>query len=169
MGGKLEAGPISWEAAAAISPEYAEVLETEELGHELRVDEYGTIRWVANPVKEQRMMDMFDAKDLNDLFMKGADKNDPRIRELYKHMGYSLFGFWEIFYWEVNNEIAYQYMGRKEGNKRRIRFSVVVEMDKDVDEERVLDYISESLDLGIEAAEENEDFVYEIVSIIEDE
>jgi len=115
---ELKEGPMSWEDAAAISEEYAEVLEREELGHELYVNEHGTIRWVADPEKEQEIMDEFGARDLNDLFMKGADKNDPRVRELYKHIGYSLFGFWEVFYWEVNNDCAHQYQGRKTDTKR---------------------------------------------------
>ena len=137
-------GPISWEEAAKISPDYAEILETEELGHELCIDEHGTVRWVENPEREQEMMEMFGAKDLNDLFRKGADKNDPLIRELYKNMGYSLYGFWEIFYWEVNNPHAHKYLGRKQG-KKRVKFTCIVEVDNDEDEERLLDEISDAL------------------------
>ena len=49
-------------------------------------------------------MQEFGAKDLNDLFIKGANKNDPRIRELYRWIGYSIFGYWEVFYWDWNND-----------------------------------------------------------------
>lgn len=112
---KLKAGPINWEEASKICDDYKDVLDTEYLGHQLYVDEHGTIRWEADPELEKIIMDEYNAKDLNDLFMKGAKKNDPIIRELYKHIGYSLYGFWEIFYWEVNNELAHEYKGRKSG------------------------------------------------------
>jgi hypothetical protein len=28
---------------------------------------------------------------------------------MYRDMGYSLFGYWEMFYWEINNNIAHEY------------------------------------------------------------
>jgi hypothetical protein len=40
-------------------------------------------------------------------------KNDPLIRELYRRLGYSLFGYWEVFYWEVNNDNADKYVDQK--------------------------------------------------------
>ena len=78
--------------------------------------------------------------------MKGADKNDPRIRELYKHIGYSLYGFWEIFYWGVNNEDAYKYMGRKSPNKKRLKFCLIVEVDREADQEEVANNLADYLD-----------------------
>lgn len=163
---ELKPGQISWEDAAAVSEEYAEVLETEELGHELYVSDHGTIRWVANPEMEQKIMDEFGARDLNDLFMKGADKNDPRIRELYKHIGYSLFGFWEIFYWEVNNELAYQYMGRKKGNKKRIKFNVIIEIDNDTNIEDFMDCFESHLEFGVDEASNIEGaYAHKIISL----
>jgi hypothetical protein len=39
----------------------------------------------------------------------GLGKNDESVRKLYRDMGYSLSGYWEIFYWEMNNEDADQY------------------------------------------------------------
>jgi len=165
---ELKPGPISWEDAAAISEEYAEILETEELGHELYVNEHGTIRWVADPEKEQEMMDMFGARDLNDLFMKGADKNDPRIRELYKHIGYSLYGFWEIFYWETNNELAYQYQGRNKGNKKRIKVNVIIEIDNDTDVEDFMDCFERNIKMGANVARNIEGaYAHKIISIEE--
>lgn len=166
---ELKPGPISWEEAAVLEDIYAEVLETEELGHELYVSDHGTIRWVANPEKEQEIMDEFGARDLNVLFMKGANKNDPRIRELYKHIGYSLFGFWEIFYWEVNNELAYKYLGRKKGNKKRVKFSVVVEVDNDTDEEDFKHCFTNYLDDGANMATMQGGYEHEIISIMEEE
>ncbi len=124
-------GPIGWEDAAKLAEEYDEVLKCEEPGHELYISEHGTLRWVADPIKEQEIMDELGASDLNDLFCNGADKNDPRIRELYKHMGYSLYGFWEVFYWEVNNPLAYQYLNKQ--GKKRIQITTVVEVNDDID------------------------------------
>jgi len=104
-------GPISWEDAAKIADTYELVLSREEKdSHEIVLDKHSTLRWVANPDRENEIMDSFGAKDLNDLFTKGVDKNDPIIRELYKCIGYSLYGFWEVFYWEVNNERANEYV-----------------------------------------------------------
>jgi hypothetical protein len=103
------------------------------------------------------------------LFMAGADKNDPRIRELYKHIGYSLYGFWEVFYWEVNNDRGYQYMGRKEGNKKRIKFSVVIEVDNDTDEEEFMDCFEGWLEQGADMATNEGGIAHEIISIVEEE
>lgn len=105
-------GHISWEEAATVSEEYAEVLAREELGHKLFVDGDGTIRWVPNEARKIEIMNHYGALDLNDLFRKGADKNDPKVRELYKCLGYSLSGFWEVFYWETNNRHQIKYQGR---------------------------------------------------------
>ena len=164
---ELKAGPISWEDAAAICEDYAEVLEREELGHELYVSDHGTIRWVANPEKEQEIMNEFGARDLNDLFMKGADKNDPRIRELYKHIGYSLFGFWEVFYWEANNERTHQYQGRKTDMKR-IRYEIIVEVKNDTNVEEFGDYFEGWLEEGVEKGRYAGGIWHRIVSIGEE-
>jgi len=133
----LKPGHISWMSAASISSEYKQVLKREHYGHELYVDKHNTIRWVKNPEKEKEIMEEFGASDLNDLFGRcRADKNDPRIRELYKHKGYSLFGFWEIFYWRVNNPCACEYKGRLAGEaetKKKVRYVVTVEVDEDAD------------------------------------
>jgi hypothetical protein len=145
----LPKGPISWEDAAKLSDEYAEVLATEEFGHELYIDDHGVLRWVKNYEKEQEIMDEFGASDLNQLFARGADKNDPRIRELYKHIGYSLSGFWEIFYWEVNNPQAYKYFGRNADTLtpiKRMKFQVWVDMDEDMDEDEFDELFDELLE-----------------------
>jgi len=105
----LDPGTITWTEAATISDEYQKVLSREKHLHPLIVDKYGTLRWVANEDREHELMREFEARDLNDLFLKGASKNDPKVRELYRHMGVSLFMYWEVFYWKVNNEDADDY------------------------------------------------------------
>ncbi len=84
--------------------EYAEVMRGERYHNHLIIeDELGTYRWKQFPARKAEIMDYFGATDLNELFSNGADKNDPLVRELYRCMGYSIFGYWEVFYWEVNN------------------------------------------------------------------
>jgi hypothetical protein len=48
------------------------------------------------------------------LFMRmGLTKNSEEVRKLYRDMGYSLSGYWEIFYWDMNNEDAHKYKPKK--------------------------------------------------------
>jgi len=91
---------------ALINDEYKDVMYGERFhNHNIITGEDGRLRWEADPEKEQAIMDEFGAEDLNDLFGRcRADKNDPKVRELYRWIGYSIFGYWEVFYWEVNNE-----------------------------------------------------------------
>lgn len=37
------------------------------------------------------------------------DKNSEKYRKYYRDLGYSLSGYWEVFYWEVNNPDADSY------------------------------------------------------------
>ncbi len=163
---KLEEGPISWEDAAAFGKEYANVLSIEYTGHDLVVDKHGTIRWVEDPVQEKAIMDMFGATDLNDLYTKkDVNKNDHLIRVLYKCMGYSLSGFWEIFYWEANNEDAWKYGGRKGHiDKKRIQVYSVIEIDNDTDVDEFMEAFENYLDDGAGAAAMQGGMVHEIVS-----
>jgi len=90
---------------------YREILDIEtHHNHEIIEDEHGTLRWKSVPKVRQ----LIDTKlNLNDLWMLlralGHDKNSEFTRHLYRSMGYSLFGYWEVFYWEVNNDIADEY------------------------------------------------------------
>lgn len=93
--------------------QYRDMLKTEKHHkHEIVEDEHGTWRWKENP----RVRELIDNKtiNLNDLWLLfyslGYDKNSEIARKLYRDMGYSLSGYWEIFYWEVNNEIADEYI-----------------------------------------------------------
>jgi hypothetical protein len=46
-------------------------------------------------------------------FKMGLTKNSEEVRKLYRDMGYSLSGYWEIFYWDMNNEDAHKYKPKK--------------------------------------------------------
>ena len=39
----------------------------------------------------------------------GLDKNSEIVRKFYRDIGSSIFGYWEVFYWEVNNPDADEY------------------------------------------------------------
>lgn len=97
-------------------PSYTEVMRGEAYHDHIIVEgEHGTWRWKAYPEREKEIMDALGANDLNEVFGecqadgKHSGKNDQLIRELYRCMGYSLSGYWEIFYWIENNEDAYKW------------------------------------------------------------
>ena len=89
---------------------YQEIFEVESHhDHEITIDELGVIRWKKN----EDVRELVDASDLNliirGLYESGHDKNSEVYRKLYRNMGYSLSGYWEVFYWEVNNPDAQKY------------------------------------------------------------
>jgi hypothetical protein len=90
--------------------DYVEMMKTEQHhDHEIIKDELGTIRWKEDPFTGR----LTDACNLNDIirgfYAEGNGKNSEVYRELYRNMGYSLSGYWDIFYWDMNNENADQY------------------------------------------------------------
>lgn len=93
---------------------YAEILERESHhDHELLIDNEGKLWWKENPdfivIKEKLGLE----KILNTLWHLGYDKNSEVLRKLYRDNGYSMFGYWEIFYWDWNNELADEYEANK--------------------------------------------------------
>jgi hypothetical protein len=91
---------------------YKEIFDIEfDHDHEVIMDENGTIRWKGDP-NIQRMIP--GPVNLNDLWYimfhtMGMTKNSEQVRKLYRDMGYSLSGYWEIFFWKMNNEKAPEY------------------------------------------------------------
>ena len=84
-----------------ITTEYDEkYIRNQHPEHEVVKDKNGNLRWKSQPsiewAFEMRIL------DLNELPIK-ADKSMPEYRKLYRDLGYSLFGYWEVFYWEMNN------------------------------------------------------------------
>ena len=92
--------------------DYAEIFKKESHHtHRVIEDENGTLRWEADPVVNE-IVDRVNLNDIWLMFMKmGLTKNSEPVRKLYRDMGYSLSGYWEIFYWDVNNEDAEEYHG----------------------------------------------------------
>ncbi len=93
---------------------YREILDVEtHHDHLIQKDAAGVLRWVQNDI----VRDLVDKLRLNEIWLLfselGLTKNDEILRKMYRDMGYSLFGYWEIFYWEVNNPDAGQYLPPK--------------------------------------------------------
>ena len=90
--------------------DYQEIFKKESHhDHEVVETENGVLRWKENPA----VSFLVDFGNLNDivaeLYKRGHDKNSELYRKLYRDMGYSLSGYWEIFYWDWNNEYADSY------------------------------------------------------------
>lgn len=89
--------------------EYAEMMATESHHDHEVVNVNGVLRW-----KQDDFISRFtDACNLNDivvgLYSNGHNKNSEIYRELYRKMGYSLSGYWEVFYWDMNNDRCFEY------------------------------------------------------------
>jgi len=90
---------------------YRDMLKTEKHHkHEIIETKEGTLRWKENP-DVTRILEKISLNDLIPLlYCLGYNKNSEVYRQLYRDMGYSLSGYWEIFYWEVNNDEADEYV-----------------------------------------------------------
>jgi hypothetical protein len=94
---------------------YREILDVEtHHDHEIIKDEQGVLRWKEN-VDVCRYKNRMSLNDLCPLLeCLGYGKNSEVFRQLYRDIGYSLFGYWEIFYWDFNNSEAHKYEPNKE-------------------------------------------------------
>jgi len=98
---------ITKEEVAKIGEEYSVIFERENHDHPIIVDDHGTYRWKSDPIVN--MLFEYKCVDLNTMYKNGASKNDPRVRKFYRDMGYSLYGYWEVFHWDMNNPEAEDY------------------------------------------------------------
>lgn len=89
--------------------DYAEMMKTEQHHDHKIVMVNDVIRWEEN----EGVREIVDMCNLNhmiaDMMDKGIGKNDEAYRRLYRNMGYSLSGYWEIFYGAMNNDEADEY------------------------------------------------------------
>ena len=85
--------------------QWEEIKKTERHhNHNLAMREDGVLCW------EKTITDYGDInKKWEEWAKKGLNKNSEEIREYYRGIGYSIYGYWEIFYWEVNNPEANEY------------------------------------------------------------
>lgn len=76
-------------------------------------DNDNSVYWETNKIVLD-IVDKIGLGNIMQLFCElGLTKNDEVVRKLYRDIGYSLFGYWEIFYWETNNPIAKKYKPNK--------------------------------------------------------
>lgn len=92
--------------------EIVEILEKEDhCGHNIVIHD-GKYYWKENEEVRKLVDEKISVNDLIQLLIRsGYDKNSEVYRKLYRDMGYSLSGYWEVFYWEVNNPEAHKYTG----------------------------------------------------------
>ena len=97
-----------------------EILDKETHHNHLIVeDANGVLRWKENPVVNL-YLSKISLNDLLPLLMQlGFDKNSEVYRKLYRDMGYSLYGYWEIFYFSSNNPNKKKY--KPSTNAKRTR------------------------------------------------
>jgi hypothetical protein len=95
--------------------DYKQIFKTESHHeHEVIEDKHGTLRWKEDKVVKDLFKNDINLNHLWMLFMRmGLTKNSEEVRKLYRDMGYSLSGYWEIFYWDLNNEDANKYKPKK--------------------------------------------------------
>jgi hypothetical protein len=95
--------------------DYKLIFETESHHeHEVIEDKHGTVRWKEDKVVRDLFENDINLNHLWMLFMRmGLTKNSEEVRKLYRDMGYSLLGYWEIFYWDMNNPDAKKYKPKK--------------------------------------------------------
>ena len=96
--------------AAATNSIYRHMFKTERHHKHLIInDSIMGLRWLPNPAVNE-ILRRISLNDLCSLLTHlGYDKNSEIYRKLFRDMGYSLFGYWEIFYWDVNNPESHNY------------------------------------------------------------
>lgn len=121
---------------------YAEILERESHhDHELLIDDEGKLWWKENP-EFVKLKEKIGLDNLWKLFESlGYDKNSEVIRNMYRHNGYSLFGYWEIFYWEMNNPIADEYQPNSDMDWKEVH-ATIEKYEKDVNGKGWFHYLS---------------------------
>ena len=77
--------------------------------HEIIQDKKGKLYWK----HDENLCAEIEGKNINvnifNFLSKGLDKNSEEYRKFYRDIGYSLFGYWEIFYCKANNPISNNY------------------------------------------------------------
>ena len=89
---------------------YREILTKEpHHNHPVLIDKIGNIHWKVEEHVLSLVQDIGMNRLMALLYNIGLDKNSEELRKLYRDLGYSLKGYWEIFYWEGNNPKARSY------------------------------------------------------------
>jgi hypothetical protein len=128
------------------------ILDTEtHHDHEIYEDDNGTLRWKENP-SVNKILSKISLNDLCPLLsILGYGKNSEVYRKLYRDMGYSLFGYWEIFYWDLNNEEANEY----KPNSNKIKSKKALNVDLTDSQIGLMYIIKEYKELPIDSFQMN--------------
>ena len=119
--GEEEAYIVSREEACEESSEIREILERESHhSHPIERSPRGALRWKPNLMIREIALQRINLNDLWMLFYEmGLGKNDEPVRKLYRDLGYTLEGYWNLFYWEANNPEARSYSPPKRKKKQK--------------------------------------------------
>lgn len=71
----------------------------------LRWEENGGVRHMVEEIGLNKIIQLLNHMDIG--------KNSEFYRKLYRDIGISLFGYWEVFYWNWNNEECDDYKPNK--------------------------------------------------------
>jgi len=89
--------------------DYSKMLKTESHHDHKIVIVNDVFRWQES-IPVNGLLENISLNDLCPLLnVLGYGKNSEIYRKLYRDMGYSLSGYYEIFYWDFNNEDADNY------------------------------------------------------------
>ena len=90
--------------------DYTEMMKTESHHDHVIVNINGMDRWKENEIVDRITTEAISLNDLCPLLCElGFGKNSEVYRKLYRDMGYSLRGYYEIFYWDMNNDELDEY------------------------------------------------------------
>jgi len=105
---------------------YREILDCETHHDHPIIEVDGVLRWKKNPSVRQ-LVDKCGVNELVELFYHlGYNKNSEIFRKMYRDMGYSLYGYWEVFYWEMNNEDAQDYIEKRKSLNRDLKINQII-------------------------------------------
>lgn len=107
-------GYVTREEASKVDPIYQEILEKESHhDHKIILNKHGILSWEADPFIEflwdNKLMDL--NRIVATFIRNGITKNSEIWRKLFRDLGYSLNGYWTIFYCDLNNPDADEYIG----------------------------------------------------------
>lgn len=103
--------------------DYRLILDTENHhDHIIIEDKHGTYRWKESKYTDKNIDSCGGLNNVISLFYDlGYDKNSELYRQLYRNMGVSLNAYWEVFYWEMNNDEAEEYIQKRKIENRKLK------------------------------------------------
>jgi hypothetical protein len=95
-------------------PLWQELFQTEtHHNHEIEQSESGKYFWKPAPLIQKQVQKIGLNEIVDFLYLMGFGRNSEVMRSLMRNIGYSIHGYWEIFYCETNNPNAPNYQKKK--------------------------------------------------------